>query len=223
MEDRSTDAQGSVRFEKVAPGSRYTLHVKGTGFAEVLLRNIEVLPGRVTELADLNLGDKVVLSGRVVDASGRPVPGSSVSVHAMRTDLFQRGMIFAMVDMAAGEDTPLADTLTDENGMFTFGTLDSGRYRLAARSSGYATDYEENILVRTDRDATVLTLVLGRGADVKGVVKDDEDKPVPGALVRAVRDEDPSPSDSHVIPWSWALLGAAATLLVGFLILRRRA
>ena len=189
VEDRSTDAQGSVRFEKVAPGSRYTLHVKGTGFAEVLLRNIEVLPGRVTELADLNLGDKVVLSGRVVDASGRPVPGSSVSVHAMRTDLFQRGMIFAMVDMAAGEDTPLADTLTDENGMFTFGTLDSGRYRLAARSSGYATDYEENILVRTDRDATVLTLVLGRGADVKGVVKDDEGKPVPGALVRAVRDE----------------------------------
>ena len=58
VEDRSTDAQGSVRFEKVAPGSRYTLHVKGTGFAEVLLRNIEVLPGRVTELADLNLGDK---------------------------------------------------------------------------------------------------------------------------------------------------------------------
>ncbi|MGE0190558.1 MAG: carboxypeptidase regulatory-like domain-containing protein [Planctomycetota bacterium] len=189
VEDLATDGQGRVLFRRVPPGSRYTLHVKGEGFAEVLLRNVEVLPGRITELADLNLGDKVVLSGRVVDASGRPVPGSAVSVHAMRTDLFQRGVIFAMVDMAAGEDTPLADTQTDENGMFTFGTLDSGRYRLSARSSGYSTDYEENVLVRTDRDATVLTLVLGRGADIRGVVKDDQGKPVPGALVRAVRDE----------------------------------
>jgi protocatechuate 3,4-dioxygenase beta subunit len=184
-----TDGEGRAFFRDVAPNARYTLHIQGEGFAELLVRNVEVLRGRITDVPDFRLGEKIVLSGRVVDASGRPVPGSAVSVHEMRSDLFQRGMIFAMVDMATGEDVPLARAKTDADGFFNFGTLDSGRYRLQARSGGYATDYEDDVLVRSDRDATVLTLVLGRGADIRGTVKDDQGKPVANALVRAMRDE----------------------------------
>ncbi|MCB9868405.1 MAG: hypothetical protein H6837_01030 [Planctomycetes bacterium] len=66
----------------------------------------------------------------------------------------------------------------------------------------------------------------GLGTDIPGRTDRTASPHSPASAhtpLRAVRDEDPSASDSHVTPWSWALLGAAATLLVGFLILRRRA
>lgn len=60
-----------------------------------------------------------VLSGRVADPSGRPVPSASVSLHSLGTDLART-----------------QETGTD--GLFRFGGLPPGNYRLAVEHRGFA-------------------------------------------------------------------------------------
>ncbi len=186
--DRVTDEEGRALFERILPGSRYTLHVKGEGFAEVLVRNVEVLSNQVTTLDDVRVGTNVVLTGRVVDPSGRPVAGATVAVFAPRTDFFRRGFLLSMLDMAVHDDVPLARATTGEDGRFAFATLESGIYRIEARAAGRATAHQGEVLVRTERSATTLTLVLDPGMTVRGTVTDDQGRPVANAMVRALYD-----------------------------------
>ena len=187
IQELVTDGAGALRFQDLVPGPRYSLRIRGEGFADVRIHGIRVVGGATTDLGQLHLGEHVVLRGRVVDATGRPVPFSSVSAHAMRTDLLKRGMMDARIEAAYGEVIPQAAVESDDGGWFTISTLADGRYRLEARASGYATDYQTDVLVRGDRSAAPLTLVLGRSVAAKGTVKDDEGKPIAGARVRAIR------------------------------------
>jgi protocatechuate 3,4-dioxygenase beta subunit len=126
----TTDAAGKFLMEGVLPG-RYTLSAERTGF---LPQNYGARgattgsPGLVLTLAagqimkDLNfkLISQGVITGRVTDADGDPMPGVQVSVMQMYHASGQRGL------------SPKGDAQTDDQGSFRIANLSPGPYYLAA-------------------------------------------------------------------------------------------
>ncbi len=183
-----SDASGVVWFTQVRPAKGYQLHIKGEGFSEFTLQGISVFPSATTDVGDIVLGKDVVLRGRVVDLSGRPVPGTSVSVHTIERQMANKGMLVFLAEQAGSVPMPLSAVDSDDEGYFAFSALDDGTYSLVARHGGYASKHEADVLVARDRGAGVLTIVLGQAGLMSGRVTDPEGKPVVGAQVIAVRD-----------------------------------
>jgi len=183
-----SDELGVVLFTQVRPAKGYSLRIRGTGFSEVHLRGITVHTESTKDLGDLILGKDIVLRGRVVDSQGRPVPGTSVSVHTIERRMASKGMLFTMAEQAGAVPFPLQAVQSDGEGNFAFGALDDGQYSLVARRGGYASDHETDVIVAHERGAGVLTLVLGTSARVTGKVSDADGKGIPNAQVVAIRD-----------------------------------
>ena len=184
----TSDAQGRVLFSGVRPGPRYSLRIEGEDFATVRIRNVSVQRQQTQDLGDILLGERVVLRGRVVSGTGMPLPGSTVSVYETRPDAMREGFVFRIATETTRVPLPLERVTTDEAGIFTFATLQDGTYRLVARQGGYASKHQSDVLVNENRSAHELTVVLGPGATMQGVVKDGEGKPVADAQVIALRD-----------------------------------
>lgn len=185
-----TDPEGVALFPQVAPGRGYQVHIPGEGFSEVLLRAVEVQPQAVRDLGDILVGTDIVLRGRVLDALGRPLPGTSVSVHAPQRGLASKGLIFFLAEQAGAAAPPaLGATQTDADGYFAFAALADGRYALVARHAGYAARHADDVIVARERGAGVVTVVLAEGTRLVGTVTDEDGRPVAGAQVVAVRDQ----------------------------------
>jgi len=183
-----SDAGGVVWFQQVRPAKGYQLHIKGAGFSEFTLQGISVFPQATTDVGDLVLGKDVVLRGRVIDGTGRPVPGTSVSVHTIERQLASKGMLVYLAEQAGTVPGALSEVESDDEGYFAFAALDDGTYSLVARHSGYASKHEADVLVARARGAGVLTIVLGQAGVVSGKVTDAAGKPVANAQVIAIRD-----------------------------------
>ncbi|MFV1960039.1 MAG: carboxypeptidase regulatory-like domain-containing protein, partial [Planctomycetota bacterium] len=152
------------------------------------MQGIQVKRAETTDLGDLFLGRNLVLRGRVLDGSGRPLPGTSVAVYTPSRGILSEGFLAAMVDQITALPTPIEQAITDEAGWFTLSSLGAGTYRIEVRHGGYATRYESGIVVSEDRPARDMKIVLGEGATVYGRVRDENGKPVGNARVVAVKD-----------------------------------
>jgi len=98
----------------------------------------------VLPAAAVEAGQAAVLTGRVADAAGAPVPGAAVS--AVSASLVGRSHA----------------TATDPGGMYRFPSLPPGTYLVVAERDGLTTARHENITLRPGRTATIdLTLIPG--------------------------------------------------------------
>jgi protocatechuate 3,4-dioxygenase beta subunit len=183
-----SDANGVIWFTQVLPAKGYQLHMKGEGFSEFTLQGISVFPQATTDVGDIVLGKDIVLRGRVVDGSGRPVPGTSVSVHTIERELATKGMLVFLAEQAGSVPMALSAVESDNEGYFAFSALDDGTYSLVARHGGYASKHEADVLVARERGAGVLTITLGQAGRMSGKVIGHDGKPVVGAQVIAIRD-----------------------------------
>lgn len=117
LESSSTDAQGRFLLAGIPDGA-YTLEVTaGRGVGRVCLRRDVVVRGGETERVELRLGQGPTLSGRVIDARGRPVEGIEVmglapsGLCATRIGATDRNGAFTLRDVepsAPYELTPLS-------------------------------------------------------------------------------------------------------------------
>ena len=188
IESVPSDAAGVAMFALVRPAKGYSLRIRGEGFSEVLIQGISVHPQATKDLGDIVLGRDIVLRGRVVDSTGRPLPGSAVSVHTIERGLATKGLLVFLAEQAGTVPQPLQAVESDEAGYFAFSALDDGMYSLVARRGGYASKHESDVIVARARGAGVLTIVLGDGATTSGRVTDEAGKPIAGAQVIAIRD-----------------------------------
>ncbi|MEM6568956.1 MAG: sigma-70 family RNA polymerase sigma factor [Planctomycetota bacterium] len=166
----------------------------------------EVEPG--VRAIDLVLGPAGrTISGQVVDTSGAPIEGASV-VAGPRGGYGQRSKGYA--------PHPVTVT-TDADGRFEYGqALPDGDQTIAAFAPGFAARRE----VLAAGGPNVVELVLGGGADVRGVVLRPDGTPAAKAVVRIVDPNDrplrPSLVPSHTITadsdgrFSLALVGPGA-------------
>ncbi len=179
---------GVAVFSRLVPDRSYRIQIEVPDHAPLRIQGVKVVRGETTDLGDILVGLNVVVRGRVIDPSGRPVPGSTVSVFTPHDGLLAEGFMASMSKQVSSFPPALEAQTTDGDGWFALQSLGAGTYRVVARHGGYATRFEDDVVVSEDRPARDLTIVLGDGATMKGKVMDDGGKPVAGARVVAVKD-----------------------------------
>src|SRR5882724_780575 len=190
-----TDSEGHFRIEKIQPG-RYRLLLERTGFHQINLRGhqaegsiLSVQPGQEANDLLFQMLPAAVITGKVVDEDGEPLPGYGVSLLRKRPG-------------KSREPEVINNERTNDLGEYRFGGLFPGQYllaviplpdtrnfeHLAKESNGAASTQDLNYLVTyypgtTDSaQAAVLalhagdempvnfTMVPGRTYRVRGIV-----------------------------------------------------
>jgi protocatechuate 3,4-dioxygenase beta subunit len=185
----SSRSDGEVLFGQVTPGRGWQVLIEGQGFRAVSLVNITVEPGKTTDLGDIILGTNVVLRGRVVDASSRPVAKATVAAYLPLKGTASQGVVGFIVEQALRVPQPREEVVSDAEGRFAFATLPEGTYSVVARHPGYGTRQQNDVVVKAESAATPITVRLAEGAKVSGKVSDADGRAIPGARIVALRDQ----------------------------------
>jgi uncharacterized GH25 family protein len=160
-DDVGTDETGSFRFAAVDPGLAL-LTVVAPGFQTARVAELEVAAGADLEGVEIVLAPGAVVSGRVVNADGRPQAGATVGV-------------------LTPEDFPGTGTPTDGNGAYRLDGVEPGPRRVAATGpEGDRVVAELDVVAGENR----LDFRLPGGVEVAGRVVDEGRAPVVGAEVQ---------------------------------------
>ncbi len=152
--------EGSVRFGFGGRGYyQRTFHPDTTDPAKATV--IEIGEGTEVTNADITVGRKArsyVVTGRVVDESGKPVAGKEVGHGALVNEGNDMGGMGW-------------DSLSDSEGRFRMDGLLPGRYAAFVWTDGNAEGYSDAVKFEvTDGDISGLELTFRRGASMSGVV-----------------------------------------------------
>jgi protocatechuate 3,4-dioxygenase beta subunit len=182
--DRSatTDANGVAAFDALADGT-YNLQATRAGFAA---RTATVEVAGATKAAYTLAGVPVEFQGIVKDAAGKPVAEAIVTVCCSRDSSYQ---------------PPVA---TGEDGLFRVATT-GGYQSVGAYDAPGFVPYNAEVLVDGSRQDITLERVPAQDAELHGVVRDQDGKPVAGLRI------DANPSCCHTEPMPADEPGAPAS------------
>ena len=168
----------TISIDAMKPGYR---RLVGTLMSGGDPKSVEVAPGTTPE-ASLILKPALYFAGVVVDQDGKPIPGVTIAANVQ----FARG--------SAGVER----TATGPDGSFELFNYSVKPFAPdGAASKGFVfffhPDYIdrriEDIYVSMQKERDALRIVLEKGHDVAGTVFDVAGRPVPNALVKAVRQD----------------------------------
>jgi hypothetical protein len=148
-----TDADGRYRLDGLPTGAA-SISVEHSRHPRQV-RDFVIQPG--DNLLDFRLESGHEIAGRVVDETGLPVGGATVSARAPSAG-------FAVT--VGGRNDPV----TDEGGEFTLEGLADGSYRVTARKEGYAEASTEELVRLEGRSVYGVELRLSVGAAITGQV-----------------------------------------------------
>jgi protocatechuate 3,4-dioxygenase beta subunit len=215
---QSSGPDGRIRIPGL-PAGPLRLHAEPEGYAAVE-QEATLAVGEVTDVGDLVFGAGGHLSGRVVDADGRPVPGAellarySIGLGVGGAD--QAAMVWSARVMFG--DRMLDQTaVADAQGRFTLTGLlhEMSHVNLLARAPGFDPALEASVQAGT----ADLLLRLRPQASWRVAVTDAAGAPVPGAAVEAWRWDEAAEwsADCDVVPEGGTFVvrgaGLAATKL----------
>lgn len=161
----SSDARGVAQILGLPPQA-YSVAVTAPGFCTLAWDEVQVAHGRVERLL-ARLGPAATIQGRVVDASGSPVPGARVMG-------FHQPSFMSSVMVTA-----------DKDGTFTLEGLREGRYWLM----GFHDDAGRGQANPVTSPSQGALLKLGGTGTVEGRVLGTDGQPVKGATVRPYSSE----------------------------------
>ncbi len=171
--EATTDREGRFQIRPKAQ-AKVSVAVRAAGFAP--LDREFALSGAERDLGDLALDASVVLSGRVVDASGRPVASARIARLAGEREQFSF--------FGGPGGAKVAET--DAQGAFRVDQLASGPWRLAVTHPDHPDHIEAG---ETDRPGSVqsgLVFTLEEGVEIQGRVVGAPADVAPSLSVRAV-------------------------------------
>ena len=156
------------------PPQSYQLEVDDPRFVR-WSRGVDITAGQA-EVRDVPLVRGATVTGRVVDENGVPIEDATVQI--------TRGGQNAMRDFVRRMESRGESARTDRNGTFSATRLTPGR---GQRLDVHHDDYEDRSLGGLDLEPGVTTkgvrVVLRRGLEVRGIVKDQEERPLTGVEV----------------------------------------
>jgi protocatechuate 3,4-dioxygenase beta subunit len=157
----TTDARGDFQLEGLCPGAYVVTARREARYAvrEVLMR-----AGQDVESVELILGASLRLSGRVTDASGRPIAGAEVLV-------------------VGSEPRRRRTVQTRPGGDFLIEPLTPGSYQLWIQAEHYVPEY---LPARVLQASEALHITLQDAVRLEGHTVDEKGAPVEGATLRLV-------------------------------------
>lgn len=165
------DDTGAFVQSALAPGT-WSVVIMGPGFATKTIENVVVHEGRTTDLGTITVDRGRVVTGRVTDTKGRPVPDAFVAAGSSVTRVATN-----RIDQRQQGDTTAR---TDANGRFELAGLPTGdTLRIVARTNA-ATSVEQE-LAPAD---TVVDLVLHEVGTIVGHVSNIQGS-ISGVVVSA--------------------------------------
>ncbi len=165
-------AQGEFHLRGVAPESR--LCAMASGYQASRFQSVEGIPGSSVRATVILAPGCGVLTGQVLDESGRPVPGARIRMKGRHeADLYR-------FDGVALHDLPPWETRADSKGRYRFDSLVPGPVQLVVTAPGYAPTAMQRQLPRQQSEQD---LVLTKGVCISGQVQDLSGAPVADAVI----------------------------------------
>lgn len=179
-------ADGTFRLPKVARGEGLELRVDHPDYV-VMTRNDLVLPASGLDVGRLTLEAGGTVTGFVYGPGGAKLAGAEVVLlDAPDDDANRRGFTFNFNFGVRGERR----ATSDEEGRFRLTGMPKGKAIVEASCAGLCTAVSDPIEVVPLQVAGEVMLHLERGYELSGVVKDASGKPVGGAEVYVVDNND---------------------------------
>ncbi len=172
-----SDSEGRYAIPGVPPGRGYALIALHPEMAPAQKRDIQVLPMRALQV-DLRGTRGGAIRGRVLKEGGRPAPFARVGFAYM--DL-------ARILFSVGKSNPV---VCDAEGRFEIHGVGAGLVALTALKKGFAPAEPQTLHITEGADLNA-ELVLGKGWALKGMVVDEDDRPLSGVPVVAKNFEQP--------------------------------
>lgn len=159
-----TDLNGVYRVDSLAPGS-YSLVAVNADFQNQTLGFTAVSDQTVTLNAALNPNPGSITGTAVSTQTAAPIAGASIQIYP------------------SGSFIPVFETVTDQNGSFTAGSLQPGQYTVTAAASNFGT-VSVGALVSAGAATAVVLSLSPLPAAVSGQITDQSGNPLPNAVIR---------------------------------------
>ena len=182
-----TAPDGSFRASRLLPGENQRLTVGHPEFAATTISGVNLLAGQTAGNIGVVLRRGAAITGIVRDKDGNPV--EEAEAEALSTFGFRgrRAGAVAQLNFVGGpggaRGRPSARTGAD--GRFEIRGLTAGDYALTVRKPGYASERVDPLKVPEEGSPEPVTLTLGPGAVIAGVVRQRGGSPAEGWTVVA--------------------------------------
>lgn len=182
-----TAADGAFRASRLAPGENQRLTVSHPEYAASTVGGINLLSGQTSPNVAVVLHRGAVITGVVRDKEGNPVEGAEAEVQQGMSFRGGRGGATAQINLLPGPGGARGrpSTRTGADGRFELKGFSPGDYTLWIRKSGFATERIDPVKVPESGSPEALTITLGPGAAITGVVRQKNGNPAEGWSVLA--------------------------------------
>jgi protocatechuate 3,4-dioxygenase beta subunit len=172
-----TNENGEFMINDLSQGS-FNLMIDAKGYR--VARHNRVQVGDVN--VQIEMIKQACVSGRVLDASGKPVKNFTAVVLRSSPQQHNQAPIF--------ENTDVKEKIeTSADGSYTLCGLNSGTFVIKVRSKGLAPRLSEPFTVTEGQVVPDVTINLSRGGSIKGRLVDSSGAPVKGAQLSTHDDE----------------------------------
>ena len=169
---------GATAVRGLTPGT-YVLQVEASGWARSLSEPFTLASGAPPLAVEVRLTQGGIVSGQVVDPSGRPLQGVTVTTEVAGAS--DNNPLARILSGITPERITRATTTTDAQGAFRLERLAHGAYQLRLSHPDHCEAMHGGITVADPREQLLPAVTLSRGALVQGRALLDG---IPSAQVR---------------------------------------
>ena len=179
------DPRGEFCLVGIPTGS-YVIEASAPGFAPTFSAPVNVSRGQAPTGNVVRLTAGGSISGRVVDAAGKPVPRARITTHDKdwSDDAFSQ-----MLGDAYPSNVTQVDVRCGEDGRFTLKGLTPDIYQMHIRAPGFTRWIRTDILVAEGEQTSLGDLTLAAGGTVRGVLFDAAGRPLVGGSISVIADD----------------------------------
>lgn len=171
---------GRFRVTGLDPKMPHVLIVVADGFGRLRTESPSPTGALSVDLGDVVMPPAHLVSGRVVDAAGKPMQHVPVVIEGPR----ETGRTVLEENSYGREE----ECRTDDLGRFAFADLAAGTYEMRAAFEG-SPPVTADVVLPVDRDVTDVTISAGAAETVEVRVVDDQGAPVAGQWIMAQADD----------------------------------
>jgi uncharacterized GH25 family protein len=168
------------------PAGDYLIEASAPGYAPSFSASVTVARGQAPSGNVVRLTKGGSIAGRVVDATGKPVPRARITTHDKEwsDDTFSQ-----MLGSAFPSNVTLLDVRCGEDGRFVLSGLTPEVYQMNIRAAGFTRYIRNDISVSEGEENNLGDIRLSHGGALRGTLFDPSGKPLVGGTINVTPDD----------------------------------